>query len=90
MVNEVKAQNLENIKLEFGCWGGLVEYIIASDKRVHASVNVMIGAGAVRYQVIDYQNDHSDIDYSDDGFFAIEPAADLVLNLHKNIRIGIN
>jgi len=89
LVNEVKAKELQNIKLEFGCWGGLVEYIIASDKRVHANINIMIGAGAVRYAVIDYQDDHSDIDHSDDGFFAMEPAVDLVLNVHKNIRIGI-
>ena len=89
LVNKVEVEELQNIKLEFGCWGGLVEYIIASDKRVHANINLMIGAGSVHYTVADYQNDHSEIDYSDDGFFAMEPAVDLVLNVHKNIRIGI-
>jgi hypothetical protein len=89
LVNEVNVPDMQNVKLEFGCGGGLIEYIIASDKSVHANINVMIGAGGVKYAVIDYQNDHSEINYTDDSFFVIEPGVDLILNVHKNFRLGI-
>ena len=89
LINQVKVDGLENVKLEFGCWGGLLEYTIASEKLLHFNINTMIGAGGVRYSVIDYQQDHVDIDYSEDGFFVIEPGVDLVLNVHKNFRIGL-
>lgn len=48
----------------------------------------MIGAGGVRYVVKDYENDHDNIDYSSDSFFAWEPGINLILNVNKNFRIG--
>jgi hypothetical protein len=89
IINEVKVKDLQNVKLEFGCWGGLIEYIVASDKLFHLNIHSMIGAGGVRYSIIDYQDDHDDIDYSEDGFFVLEPGLDLVVNVNKNIRLGI-
>ena len=88
MINEPEVEGLQNIKLEFGCWGALLEYIIASDKLLHLNIYSMIGAGGVRYAVIDYKDAHSDFDHSDDGFFVLEPGIDLILNVHKNFRIG--
>jgi hypothetical protein len=35
LVNEVTIEGQQNTKLKFGCWGGLLEYIIASDKLLH-------------------------------------------------------
>ena len=77
-----------NIKLEFGCWGGLLEYIIASNKIVHASIQSMIGAGGVRYAVIDHGQPHAQINYSEDAFFVLEPGVHLVLNVNKFFRIA--
>ena len=80
---------LNNVKMEFGCWGGLIEYIVKSDNLVHLNFNTMIGAGGVRYAVKDYQYDHSEVDYTEDALFVIEPGMDADLNIHKNFRIGI-
>lgn len=89
LINQVDIPELINTKLEFGCYGGLIEYIIASDKLIHLNVNTMIGAGSVRYSVKDWQEDHSDIDFSEDVLFVVEPGLDAELNIHKNLRIGI-
>ena len=75
MINVVEEQSLQNVKLEFGCWGGLLEYIIASDKLLHVNINTLIGAGTIKYSVIDYQDPSSPFSYSDDGFFVLEPGA---------------
>ena len=32
---------LNNIKMEFGCWGGLIEYIVKSDNLIHLTVNIV-------------------------------------------------
>ena len=88
IVNELAVKDLQNIKLEFGCWGALLEYHIAPLNLVHVSINSMIGAGGVRYSVIDYQYPHDDVDWSDDGFFVFEPGINLDLHVHKNFRVG--
>jgi hypothetical protein len=88
LVNEMAVEGLQNIKLEFGCWGGLLEYHFFTDKIVDLNINSMIGAGGVRYSVIDYQEAHDDVDWSDDGFFAFEPGIGIDLHVHKNFRIG--
>jgi len=89
LVNTVEVDNMENIKLDFGCGGVLLEYIIASDKLIHCNVNSMIGGGGVKYAVIDYQESHTDIDYSEDSFFVFEPGVDLILNVNHYFRIGV-
>jgi hypothetical protein len=89
LISPNDAAGLNNIKMEFGCWGGLVEYVIASDKLFHLNVNTMIGAGGVRYTVKDYRYNHSEVDYTEDAVFVIEPGLDAELNIHKNFRIGL-
>jgi hypothetical protein len=92
IVNELAVEDLENIKLEFGCWGGLLEYHFFPDKLVNLHINSMIGAGGVRYSVMDYQDpyDENAVDWSEDGFFVIEPGIGLDLHIHKNFRMGLN
>ena len=90
IVNELAVPELENIKLEFGCWGGLLEYHFFPEKMVNLHINSMIGAGGVRYSVIDYQEPHDEVDWSDDGFFVFEPGIGADLHVHKNFRIGVN
>ena len=89
LINKVKVEGMQNTKLEFGCGGGLIEYIIASDKLIHLNVYSMIGGGGVKYAVIDYQNPSSPINYTEDAFFAFEPGLDLILNVNPKFRIGI-
>ena len=89
LVNTLEVKDMENIKLEFGCGGLLLEYIIASDKMVHFNVNSLIGGGGVKYAVIDYEEDHTEIDYSQDGFFVFEPGLDVILNVSKHFRVGL-
>ncbi len=88
LINEVEAENLQNVKLEFGLGGVLLEYIIQSDKLLHFNVHTMIGAGGVRYAVINYRIPSGSIDYSEDGVFIMEPGADLVLNINNFFRVG--
>ncbi len=89
LISPFNVQGLDNIKMEFGCWGGLIEYIIASDNIIHLNINTMIGAGGIRYSVKDYRYAHSDIDYTEDAVFVIEPGIDAEINIHKNFRIGL-
>ena len=89
LINIVEVNGLDNVKLKFGCGGGLIEYVIASDKLLHGNINCMIGGGGVRYDPIDYSDPHPEIDYSEDGVFVLELGADLILNVAKKFRIGI-
>lgn len=89
IINAAKIEGMENVKLDFGCWGGLLEYIVASDALIHLNIHSMIGGGVVRYDVINYQDDHPEIDYSEDGFFVVEPGIDAVLNINQKFRIGV-
>ena len=89
VINEPMVEGMQNIKLEFGCWGALLEYVFASNKLIHMNIHSMIGAGGVRYAVKDHNEDHDEVNYDDDGFFVLEPGLDIVLNVNKFFRVGI-
>ena len=65
-------------ELEMGYGGGMVGFIIASDALVHASVELLIGAGGMS------TNKH----VKDDVFFVMEPAAHVMLNITDFFRMG--
>lgn len=65
-------------KLEMGYGGGMVGIIIKSDALIHAAVDLLIGAGGMTTQ------NH----VSDDVFFAMEPAAHIMLNITNFCRFG--
>ena len=88
LVNIVNIGNAQNLKLEFGCGGALLEYIISPNKLIHFSIQSMIGAGGVRYAVKDYTKDHDEVNYTADAFFILEPGINLILNVTKIFRIG--
>ncbi len=88
LVNTVDAQELENTKLEFGCGGALLEYIFASGKLLHFSIQAMIGAGGVKYALIDYTQGDEEFSYTEDAFFVLEPGVNLELNIHRNFRLS--
>jgi hypothetical protein len=72
-------------------YGGLeLEYIAASDKVVHLSFPVLIGAGALGYRYGQFGNDMNldfNFDRKFDTFFVIEPGANLELNVVSFFRI---
>ena len=86
--------------LNFGYGGGIIEVILASDKLIHATTNVLIGGGGVnfrknweemngnsydsRYYRYDYDPDFT----PSDGFFVVEPGIDLELNVTEFFRVG--
>jgi len=68
--------------------GALLEYIISSDKLIHFSIQTLIGAGGVRYQIKDYDEDNDEVNYTDDAIFVMEPGINVFLNVNINFRIG--
>jgi hypothetical protein len=88
LANNVDIEGSQNLKLEFGCGGVLLEYIFSSDKLLHVGLNAMIGAGGARYVVKDYTNGYDDVNYTSSSFFVLEPGINLVLNVSSYFRIG--
>jgi hypothetical protein len=64
-----------------------MEFIIASNKLVHFTVQGLIGGGGLSYYCDWYTDDWDP--HKGDAFFALEPSANVMLNLHKYIRLGI-
>jgi len=64
-------------RIDMGYGGLELEYIGMSDKLVHYSVYVLIGGGGVSYQ-----------GPISDGFFVLEPAANVEVNLTRWFRIN--
>lgn len=77
------------VYLEGGYGGLLFEPIIKSNKLVHLSFPVIIGAGDLMY-LTKLNRNMSDLSYviDADPFFIIEPGVDLELNLFRKMRIG--
>jgi len=75
--------------LGFGYGGLLLEYIISPREVVHGSIQCLIGGGGIGYDGDWRCSDASSDFYESDAFFALEPSANLMLNLHKNVRVGI-
>lgn len=73
-------------------YGGLeLEFIIESDRIVHLTVPLLIGAGAVGYRTGYWGDDldlHAGFDNKFDSFFIIEPGVDLELNVVSFFRIN--
>lgn len=87
LANQIDAGSDPCPYLGFGYGGLLLEFVVASDKLVHFTVQGIIGAGGVGY----YSDKGCDLceDCGEDVFFALEPGANLMLNLHKHVRLGL-
>ena len=81
LANSVDIEGSQNLKLDFGCGGVLLEYIFSSEKLLHVGINTMIGAGGVRYA-------EDEVDYNSSSFFVLEPGIYMVLNISSYFRIG--
>lgn len=88
LVNPFEVEGLENITVGFGYGGAFLEYIIASNRLVHLSIEGLIGAGGVYNDVRNYSRPHDPIDYTGDAAFVMEPGVNLILNVTKTFRVG--
>ncbi|MBN1781678.1 hypothetical protein JW948_11165 [bacterium] len=89
LANPFEIENLHNVAVGFGCGGAYIEYILASDKLVHFSVECMIGGGGVYNDVKDFSEYDEPIEYTGDGCFVIEPGVNVMLNIMHNFRVGL-
>jgi len=87
LANRISRDVLDCPYLGFGYGGLLLEYLISSRSLVHGSVQCLIGAGGIGYDG-DWRCTET-FSYESDAFFALEPGAHLMLNLHRRVRVGI-
>ena len=88
LVTNVKARQTDTVHqyIEMG-YGGLdLEYIPASNNLLHLSVGLLIGGGGVGYK--DEENDSFNSHHQMRGFFILEPAANINLNVTHFFRIA--
>lgn len=89
LVNDIimnEYSSAEELYLNFGYGGFYIEYILNSHKLVHLNFHTLVGAGGVGLrdkQFEDVSNTNSD------ALFVVEPGVNVILNFHKNVRVGI-
>jgi hypothetical protein len=88
LVNDVDIEGSRNLRLDFGCGGAFLEYIISPHELLHLSLHSMIGAGGVVYSVRKYTDDQAPVNYNGDAFFVVEPGINCILNVTNYFRIG--
>ena len=89
LANEIKAKQIGPdtlLYLSLGYGGLELEYVHASNKLIHSSIQVLIGAGGVNYTERD---NHSERGREGDTFFVVEPGVNLILNVAKSFRVGV-
>jgi hypothetical protein len=86
----------EDVNLQGGYGGLLIEPILAGQQRIHLAVPILIGAGGIvhadEYHHDRYYDDyHSHRDYINDSeaFFVLEPGVELELNLFRFFRVSL-
>ncbi len=90
LVNNVRTDKMmlgEQQLLNFGYGGAELHYINGSDKLVHYSFSILIGAGGIGYR--HPFNWEGDWDTNARSFFVLEPTARVMLNVTSFFRIGI-
>jgi hypothetical protein len=74
-----------NTRVDGGYGGLLLQYIVASDKLVHGSVDTTIGGGALCYDAVSNRRDCNDAVT----FFVFEPTANVELNVTSFMRVAV-
>jgi hypothetical protein len=78
---------LRTMRYDLGYGGGMIGVIIKNNHLLHAAAEVMIGGGGITWTQRDMENDgHMSGDKSD-GFFVVQPAAHLELNVTRWMRV---
>lgn len=89
LANEVESDFiLDDVRyeLEFGYGGLELTYINNSNRLIHFTLGALIGGGAADYR--DPADDSENLFDDGDAVFVLEPEVNLVLNIHRNIRMG--
>lgn len=84
LANDVDLDTIHSFsfrEIEFGYGGLEMGYIHESDRLVHFTVQLLIGAGGVT------RNDDF-VSYDSDAVFVLEPSADIVLNVTTYFRLA--
>lgn len=96
---EYDALEGENVNLQGGYGGLLIEPILGGEQRIHLAIPILIGGGGIlhadeydpdRYAYY-YVGYHVDRDYINDSeaFFVLEPGVELELNLLRFFRVSL-
>ncbi len=88
LTNNIEAP-IRGYYLNVGYGGPIVEFIIASNRLVHASVNLLVGAGGVNYREEYWEFDNDGYFIQDDAFFVMEPGVDMELNVTDFFRVNV-
>jgi hypothetical protein len=87
LTNPIRIDGVEDMQMQFGCGGFMLEFIINSDELVHFDVSALIGGGGLAYEVFDASLPYGRT-YTEHPFFMLEPSAHLVLNVSHFFRIA--
>ncbi|MFH0975730.1 MAG: hypothetical protein V1874_08085 [Spirochaetota bacterium] len=74
--------------VDFSYGGAMVEYYFFPQKLVHFSIGTVIGGGSLRFSS-DRDDDDDNDNRGGDKFFAVEPEANVFINLARFCRVGI-
>jgi hypothetical protein len=81
--------NIQN-KLRMGYAGFVGEYTFLEKKRIHASANLLLGAGAVVNGYIPSGGHLEDLESEDEsGFLVVEPTVSIETDVTKWFRVGV-
>ena len=93
LVNQIKAPTAQDSTqryIDFGYGGVELGAVLASNRIVHLRVSALIGGGGLSASGRDNyygEYDHHGSYYSDDAFFMVEPAAEMVVNMTPWMRL---
>lgn len=90
---EHSMQPLENLSYMYGQVGGIAEYVLFSDKAIHAAFSMFAGAGfTLQYERDDWYDEPDDFDWNEhndeDWFFVAEPGVMIEFNVFKWMRFS--
>jgi hypothetical protein len=74
--------------LNLGYGGFEVGLVVASNRLLHLTASTLLGGGGANYQQRDWDGDYRDNSIVD-GFYVIEPALHLVMNVTRHFRVGL-
>lgn len=76
-------------RIELGYGGPRVAYVFQPASLVHLTVGVLVGAGALTIATRAPANDDGFDHHDSAGFFALEPQAEMDINLAKFVRLAL-
>ncbi len=86
--HDAPAYDYEPMRFQMGYGGAWMGVVIKSDNIVHASADVLIGAGAITRSYSYYDDyDYDSHNYNEDIFFVVQPMANVEMNITSWMRM---